>query len=288
MSDVICPRCGKPNRAAARFCVGCGQALAGAAPPPAAVGQRARQAVGQVAQAATPAVRQAAQAAAPVAGQVARRSWQASRQGMGWLARLVTGGGRAAYTEIVSPQPALAGQVVSVPTEDWVPAQIELGAIAFLAGLLLGWLVFLLPEWWQELAAILALALLLLGLNFAGLRRPAFTRMTWGRLLRRFRQVPRLRCHVRDYATNQTTTLTLVGPRAGGPLVQGADLLAYGIRDTRNNEVRAWKLDLSGATGNTVITAPRLAPLTVALLLVPLLLGLVWLIGMVIGRIGGV
>jgi uncharacterized protein (DUF58 family) len=201
---------------------------------------------------------------------------------MGWLARLLTGGGRAAYTEIVSAQPAVAGQVISPPVEDWGAAPVEAGAIVFVAGLLVGWLIFLLPEWWQELLAILGIVVLLLTLNFAGLRRPAFTRLTWSRLLGRARQTARLRCQVREHSTQRVLNLTVIGPRRGGQLYRGADLLAYGIRDPRRDEVRAWKLDLAGGSGPAVITAPRLVPLTVALLLVPLLLGVAWLIEMIV------
>lgn len=274
MNDGICSQCGKPNRATARFCANCGANLAGAIPPaspppsPAAgAARRGREVVGQV-----------AQAAAPLAHQAAHQSWQASRQGMGWLARLTTGGGRAAFTELVSPQPAVVGQVVSSPMEDWIPAPIEGGAITFVLCLLLSWLVFLLPVWWYEVLGILALAFLLLALNFAGVRRPAFTRMMWGRLLRRAKQVPRLRFQVRDQATDQVVTLTVVGPRTGGQVAPGDDLLAYGVHYPGSNEVRAWKLDLGGAQSTGVMTAPRLIPLTVALLLIPALLGLVWLV----------
>jgi hypothetical protein len=285
MNDVICRQCGNPNRATARFCAHCGARLGAAAPsaPPAAPGpgvaERAREVAVQVAQAAGPVVRQAAQAAAPVAREAAQRSWHASRQGMGWLARLVTAGGRAAYTEIVSPQPLIAGQVISPPMEDWVPIPVEAGAIVFVACLLLGWLVFLLPQWWQEALFILALVFVLLVLNFAGLRRPAFTRLTWSRLLRRAKQVPRLRVQVREHTTGQAIYLTVVGPRSGAQLFQGADLLAYGTRYSRGNEVRAWKLDMAGPA---VIVAPRLVPLSAALLLVPVLLGLAWLIEVIV------
>ncbi len=289
MNDVICRQCGKPNRATARFCAHCGARLAAAVPPfapPATPGpgvaERAREVAGQVAQAAGPVVRQAAQAAAPVAREAAQRSWHASRQGMGWLARLVTAGGRAAYTEIVSPQPAIAGQVISPPMEDWVPIPVEAGAIVFVACLLLGWLVFLLPQWWQEALFILALILVLLALNFAGLRRPAFTRLTWSRLLRRAKQVPRLRVQVREHTTGQAIYLTVVGPRSGAQVFQGADLLVYGTRYSRGNEVRAWKLDMAGPAGPAVIVAPRLVPLSAALLLVPVLLGLAWLIEVIV------
>jgi hypothetical protein len=278
MNDTNCPRCGRPNRATARFCVACGATLAGAAspasPPPvsaAGVAGRARDVAAQ-----------AAQAAAPVAREAAQRSWQASRQGMGWLARLVTAGGRAAYTEVVSPQPVFAGQVISPPVDDWAPLPVEGAAIAFVACLLLGWLVFLLPNWWQEALVILALGLVLLALNFAGLRRPTFTRLTWSRLLRQARQTPRLRCQVREHATNQVANLTMLGPRSSGQVFQGADLLAYGMHHPQQGEVRAWKLDLAGAAGPVVVVAPRLVPLSVALLLVPILLGLAWLVEVVI------
>ncbi len=279
MSDVICPRCRKPNRAGARFCSSCGANLAEAADVASAitgVAQSARDMADQVAQAAMPLAQQAVQAAAPAARQAAERSWQVSRQSMGWFARLITGGGRSAYTELVSPQPVIAGQVVSPPQEDWVPTPLEGAALIFFVSLLLGWLVFLLPEWWQQLLVILGLTLLLLILNFAGLRRPAFSRLFWTRLLRRAKQVPRLTCQVQDQITNQVVRLTIIGSRTPGQLYQGANLLAYGVRYAGQNEVRAWKVDLDNGQE---ITAPRLAPLVAIMLLVPLLLGLAWLLG---------
>jgi hypothetical protein len=116
---------------------------------------------------------------------------------------------------------------------------------------------------------------ILLGLNFAGLRRPAFSHLTWRRLIGRGRQVRRLTCQVLDQATQQIIRLTLIDPRYSGQLCPGAGLLAYGIYFRGQNEVRAWKLNLDSGQ---VITAPRLLPLVASLLLMPLLLGLVWLI----------
>lgn len=266
MNDVMCPRCRKTNRAAAHFCVSCGGSLAGAAPaaPASTMGQQVQQVAGQV-----------AQAVAPVAGQVARQSWQASRKGMGWFARLITGGGRSAYTEIISPQPVMAGQIISPPIEDAVPGPLELSALFFVLGLLLSWLIFILPEWWQQLLAILGLTLILLSLNFASLRRPAFSSLTWARLLGRARQVPRLTCQVQDQATQKITRLTMIGRRSPGQIVQGTNLLVYGTYYPSQNEVRAWKLDLGG---DQIITASRLTPLIASLLLAPLLLSLAWLL----------
>ncbi len=278
MSDTICPNCRRPNRAGAHFCNSCGATLAGATPaaaPASGVAQQAKEMAGQVAQAATPVAKRAAQAAAPVAQQAAQRSWQVSKQGMGWFARLITGGGRSAYTEIVSPQPITVGQVVSPPQEDWVPTPLEGAAIIFFLSLLLGWLVFLLPLWWHQLLVILGLLLLLLILNFAGLRRPVFSRLFWTKALRRAKQVPRLTCQVQDQLTNQVIRLTIIGQRTPGQLYQGANVQAYGVRYAGQNEVRAWKVDLGSGQE---ITAPRLAPLVAIMLLAPMLLGLVWLL----------
>lgn len=275
MSDLTCPKCGKSNRATARFCIACGGSLAGAMPVQPGIAQQVHGMAGRVAQAAAPAAQRAVQAAVPVAQQAAQQSWQASKHGMNWFTRLITGGGRSAYTEIINPQPVIAGQVVAPPQEDWVGTPLEVSALVFYLSLLLGWLVFLLPEWWQQLLVILGSVLVLLILNFIGLRRPAFSRLFWTKILGRAKQVPRLTCQVQDQRTGRPVRLTIIGPHTPGVLYQGANLLAYGLRDAGQNEIRAWKIDLDN--GQSVI-APRLMPLAAIMLLTPLLLVLGWLL----------
>jgi hypothetical protein len=270
MSNV-CPSCGKVNRLGARFCAACRYNLT--VPQPAAAGDSVRQAAAQAMGAMTPAARAAAQ-----------RGWALSKKGMSGFARLVTLGGRAAYSEFFAPQPMAEGQATTHPQEDSVPTPVEMGAFFFVAVLFLGWLVFLLPAWYYIALAFAGLGLLLLAVNFLGLRRPFFTRMTFARLFRRSRQVPQLRFQMQDQLTGGPLNVVIVGSRLGGTVGAGNLVRAYGVFDRGRNELRAWKVEVFSPQGQYAgtVKAPRLVPLPAALLL-PLALYVLGWLGWLIG-----
>lgn len=270
-----CPKCGQDNRAGARFCAVCGGALVASAQQPAA---NAPNALG-------PAVAKAGAAIAPVARQAAAKGWAGSKRGMGFLARVFTIGGRAAYSEIFGSLPTVSGQVAGSPSEVTVAEPVEPAAIVFVLALLGGWLAFALPPK-GTVIAVLAAPLILLVLSWLGLRRPYFTKMTFtglaGRLRNRgrARQVPICKFQLYEQATGQPLDVVMIGPRKGGSLTPGANVHLWGIRHPGRNELRAWRAEVIDVAGKPLglLTAPRLIPLTVALFLPAILLLVAWLI----------
>ena len=241
-----------------------------AAVPPAAVG---------------PAVAKAGAAIAPVAKQAAAKGWAGSKRGVGFLARVFTIGGRAAYSEVFGSLPTASGQVAAPPNEAAVAEPIETAALVFVLALLGGWLAFTLPPRGTAIVVIAA-PLVLLVLSWLGFRRPYFTKMTFtglaGRMRNRgrARQVPIYKFQVYEQTTGQPLDVVMVGPRQGGALAPGANVHLWGIRHPGRNELRTWRVEAVDATGKPLglLTAPRLIPLTVALFLPSILLLLVWLI----------
>lgn len=270
-----CPKCGQDNRAGARFCAVCGGPLAAPAQPAAA---NAPIALG-------PAVAKAGAAIAPVAKQAAAKGWAGSKRSMGFLARVFTIGGQAAYSEIFGSLPTVSGQVVAPPNETAVAEPVEPAAMAFVLALLGGWLAFALPPQGTAIAVIAA-PLILLVLSWLGLRRPYFTKMTFTGLVNRLRnrgrarQVPIYKFQVYEQATGQPLDVVMIGPRKGGSLASGANVHLWGIRHPGRNELRAWRAEVVDATGKSLglLTAPRLIPLTVALFLPAILLLVAWVI----------
>jgi hypothetical protein len=280
----ICPSCGHTNRDTAKFCSGCGGDLA-------AIPQALPKAVDRVKEAAAkagavvgPAAAKAGAAVAPVAKEAAIKSWKGSKKGMGFMARTLTGGGKAAYTEVFSPQPYVEGQVLTAPASGSVPAPIEVGALLFVAALLLGWLIFLLEQWWYIAAALAGTYIVLLVLSWLGLRQPFFTRMTfsglWSRLFRRSGQVPIYKFRVQDRISGQPVDVVMVGPQKGHRMAPGNNVRVWGLPDKGRNELRAWKVEALDAAGQTFafLTVPRLIPLVVALFLPPTLILITWIV----------
>lgn len=323
-----CPKCGNTNRAGARFCGNCGATLtppassvsaaevvdkakemaskAGAAVGPAAakagavVGPAAAKAGAAVGPAAAkagaavvPAAKGAAAAVTPVAKEAAVKGWAGSKRGMSFFARVVTVGGRAAYSEVFGPLPAAHGQVATQPATSTVPAPIEPAAILFVISLLAGWAIFTLSEL-SRVIVIATIFVTLLVLSWLGIRRPYFTRMTFGGLVGRLRQrgqapnVPIYKFRITEGTTGQPLDVVMVGERkastepgrSSGAIAQGALVELWGIRDPGQNELRAWKVETVDTSGQVVgtLTAPRLIPLTVALFLPAALLLLGWLV----------
>ena len=286
-----CPKCGSPLRLGAKFCPSCRHPVAAqAAPqqsyssppayaPPSASGQGQGPALIQQA---GQTARQAAAAAAPVARAAGGAAWRASRKGMGWFARLITLGGRAAYTEVFSPPAVAEGQVNSQPTFAYTPAPLESAAFVFVLSFALLPLIFLIKDWRIELAVFAGGALLLLALNFAGLRWPAFSRITFGHLFRRYPggNVPEARFQVHD-AQKGVLNLRIVGARRENVQIAFDHLVrVYGMPEPGRNEIRVWKAEVYAANGQPlgIVTAPRLLPLFATLFAPTVLWFIVWLV----------
>jgi hypothetical protein len=256
-----CLNCQQPLRAGAQFCTRCGAASAAPVQPDAL--SRMRQAAAQ-----------AGSSAAPVVIDTAAKGWQVSRRKMGRLAGILTLGGRAAYTEIASPQVALEGFVVSPPTPAWSPPVREPAAYLFMAVLLAIWLLLLLPPL-AGLVAWLGLLVALLALAWAGARRPYFSRLTfrvlWQRLRRRPASVAALTFSVQHQSApgRPPVVVTVLGYDPQGALSANTFVRVYGIFSADGKNLRAWKVLTTDSNGRLAgaLTAPRLLPLVVALLL---------------------
>lgn len=286
----ICPKCGHSNRDTARFCTRCRTPLPAAAQPqaqpsPAGVpaapgtGQQVRQAAAQV-----------GAALAPVAKQAAAAGWVGSRKGMSLFARIVTGGGRAAYSEAFNPPPVAEGPVIGAPVASMVPTPIEPAALLFVLSFPLGAL-FLQLEGLRGALAFAAAYLVLLVLAYVGARRPYFTRLTfvglWQRSAQRNRpaHVPLTRFRLQDQVRNQPVDVVLVGNLTGGAVSAGAYVQVWGVHDPGRAELRAWRVQVLDGVGRPVsmIVTPRLVPLVVALF-VPLTLWLLaWIVVALVG-----
>jgi hypothetical protein len=274
-----CPKCGQTNRPGAKFCAVCGAALAMSTGGTASAGGGPSQA------SLGPALAQAGAALAPVAKQMAAKGWVSSKRGMSLLARVFTVGGRAAYTELFRPLPAGGGQVVAAPTEATVPAPVEPAALIFVLALLAGWLVFALPATPRAII-IIGLPIVLLVLSWLGVRRPYFTALTftgllgWLRNRGRAPQVPLYRFPVAERAAGRQVDVVMIGPRRGNSPTAGATVELWGIYHVGRNELRAWRVASTDASGQTVgiLAAPRLIPLVVALFLPALLWLVAWVL----------
>jgi len=290
MSDQ-CPKCGHANRPNAKFCARCGATLTPSAPSVSAaeVAEKAKQMAAKVGATVGPAAAKAGAAVTPVAKEAVVKGWAGSKRGMSFFARVVTVGGRAAYSEIFSPPPVAHGQVSAPPVESTVPAPVEPAAILFVISLLAGWLIFAL-QGLNRAVSLIAIFIVLLILSWLGVRRPYFTRMTFSGLVARLRrrgqrpQVPIYKFRISEETTGQPLDVVMVGERKGDALYQGALVELWGIREPGRNELRAWRVETWDASGQPVgtLTAPRLIPLTVALFLPALLILIVWLITLVL------
>lgn len=286
-----CPKCGHINRPTSKFCGKCGATLSPPAPSLSAaeVADKAKEMAAKAGAVVGPAAAKAGAAIAPVAKEAAVKGWVGSKRGMSFFARMVTIGGRAAYSEIFGPLPVAHGQVTTPPTASTVTAPVEPAAILFVISLLAGWLIFTLHGL-SRAVTIAVIFVALLALSWLGIRRPYFTRMTFSGLVGRLRkrgqapQVPIYRFRIAEGTSGQPLDVLMVGERKGRAISQGALVELWGIRDPGRNELRAWKVETVDATGQPmgVLTAPRLIPLTVALFLPAVLILLVWLVTLVL------
>lgn len=264
---TTCPNCQSPVRRDAHFCTHCGATLA--APSP-SVSSTQPDPLERVHQAAL----QLGASAAPVVIDTAAKSWLVSRREMGRLAGILTLGGRAAYTEVTSPQAALEGFVVSPPNPAWSPPVREPAAYLFLAALLAIWLLLLLPPL-AGLLVWLGLFVALLVWSWYGARRPYFSRLAfrnlWLRLRRRPASVAALTFSVQRQSTSGSppVTVAVLGYGPKGALAVNTFVRVYGIYSADLASLRAWKVLTIDSTGRLAgaLTASRLIPLVVALFL---------------------
>ncbi len=256
-----CPNCGTLIRPGAKFCARCGQSISASSVPPPYTPPPVNPAQPQAA------VQQVAAVVAPAARAAGVAVWQTSRKGMGWFARLVTLGGRAAYTELVSPQATAEGQIVTGPIETQVNVPVEPGLWLFVAAwVLIPALLLLIGQAAGQFALLVGLALLCLILNFIGWRQLAFSRLALGRIFKRPAQpVPELRFQIND-AKHGLLQIAILGTRRDGTrLVAGQLVRLYGVLS--GTQVRTWKIDVYAADGQPLglIIAPRILPLAVML-----------------------
>jgi hypothetical protein len=234
-----------------------------------------------MAQQATQFAGQAANAAAPVAQVAGYAAWRASRKGMGWFASMVTLGGHAAFAEIAQPQAAAEGQIISQPTETTVPAPVEGSALFFIASLLLIPILLLAAnEALTQLLILIGLGLLLLVLNFIGLRRPLFSRLTFG--WPSGRPTPELRLQLNDIRRGAVEARLIGARHENTRLAVGQLVRLFGVWEGK--VLRTWQIDVYAADGQPlgIVTAPRTLPLF-AMLFLPLLVWFViWLLAVII------
>lgn len=326
----ICPKCGTSNRDGAGFCGGCGAQLGGQSaarpsaqpaaqpapspgPPPAAPSpgpvsstpsysppayQTPPPMPAAAAPQATPPPQHRTPAAMTVVGQAAKtaaqKSWEASKQGMGALSRLVTGGGRAAYTELFKPIAIVEGYVTDRGAPAVVPAPLEGAAFVFVAILIFGWLLLLINEAIIVASILLVAWIGLLALSRLGVRRPYFSRLTLTRLRsligdKSKGQVSLVRMTVNNYSTGQPVDVVIIGPQTGPQPTQGHWVRVWGIPEVDRNQVRAWQVEVVEQSGRSLgfLRADRLIPLTVALFWPLTLFTLAILTKMVLISFGG-
>jgi hypothetical protein len=260
MSVMNCPYCQQPNRAGARFCTACGRDMQQAGGQP-HLGHKAAGAAAQ-----------AAQAAAPVVQQAAAAGWSQSKRGASWLRRVLTLGGRAAYTELFSPEPATAGWMINLPQLRTVQTPIEGAFFVFVVFVLFGWLIIFLPGIWPG-AALAVWLLGLLSVNFAGMKRPFFTTLTLQRLLGRRPHTQIAEFYIQETGGNQRLRVEMLGVNRVQELQTGLYLQVYGIVNKGQASARVWWINAMSQDGQfqTTVQTPRLVPLSVALFF-PLLL----------------
>ncbi len=300
----FCSKCGHENRDGATFCGKCGAsfpapgATPGAMPPPAApapeVLDKAKDMAARAGSALKPAAEKAGEVMTPLAQKAAAKTWQESKRGAGWLKDVIRGGGESALREIFRPVPLIAqGQVVAQPTTTGATAPLEPAAFWFGAAAVLGWLVFRFPLLEKTIALSIA-SLVLLLLSWRGARRPYFSRLTFSSIWKFFRsggkenRTSSTTFGVRDMSTGAVWQVTMLGSPRGNLPHQGQSVAIWGIAAEKSAELRAWKvsvLDAASQPTSATCTAPRLIPLSVALLFLTALMWVVWLVTLIGGII---
>lgn len=269
MNMMNCPYCQRPNRSGARFCTACGQDMQGNP----RIGQSVADGAAHTVQATVPMVQEAVET-----------GWAQGKRGAGWLRRVLTLGGRAAYAEMFSPEPALSGWVTTPPQLRTVQTPLEVSFFLFVVFVLFGWLVNFLPDGWPGVVLVVWLLAMLI-LNFLGLRRPFFTTLTWQRLFGRLLQVQVTEFYMQEAGSNRQLRVEMVGVKQPVTLDVGTFIQVYGVEQRAQTAVRAWWISPTSqdGQGQPPIHVPRLIPLSVALFFPFLLATLFWLIGLLWG-----
>ncbi len=204
------------------------------------------------------------------------------------IGRGLTLGGRAAYADLFSPDEIARGLVITVDRRSR-PALIEPGFIIWLVAWIMFGLIRLLPDWWSIAAFILMyvilLALALPGWRFLGMSRLSVdTLFQFARTFKRGAQphsqftlqTPQghvavtvrgaLRGTMQSVAAGQTKRVPFND--AGTMLAVNHLVRVWGMYE--GNLLRAWQiefLELNGAPASVWLRAPRVLPLTAALLI---------------------
>jgi len=286
MASIACPNCGTPNRAGARFCAKCRAQLTVAPTAPAYPPQQslAPAPLSPVTPAQFP-------PAVSQAGVTAARGCGAVFHG---LTRLLTLGGRAAYADLIAPQPAATGMIVSPVEQRPAPTPIEFGCLVWgLAWIVFGLLVGFNRDGWGNPVMFAILFLGLFALSWIGLRRPYFSMLAPSIVINLMSARGRgtqdqLRFTLQDQ--QEPLSVTLIGAMKDltpQTLPQPGHIVrVWGIR--AGGTVRAWKLQFLNTdyspTTLTLSTA-RLFPLVAALFIPAFAWLLIWVAWLVIGLV---
>lgn len=242
VQTVRCQKCGRENRAGAKFCAHCGIALPQMPPkeetkPP-------------------------SQPPSPVPTLPKEEAKEAARKIWDWTKTVVTVGGRMAWQEVANPTAALEGKVVDKLKVDAVTPPNEPAFWGFVAAVVV-LLVFALNGQW--LIPLIGTAVTLV-LSWMRWRRPYFSPMAWKKLMGLFgkpTQVPSL--HLKVQTAKGETQVTLLGDEQGDEPEEGERVSIWGIFDDKTQtQLRAWKvqaLDEAGQPKGQPFIVPRLFPL---------------------------
>ncbi len=242
VQTVRCQKCGRENRAGAKFCTHCGTALPQT--PPKEEAQPSPQAPPQV-----PALPKGE------AVEAARKLWD-------WTKTVVTVGGRTAWQEVANPTASLEGKIVDKLKVEAVTPPNEPAFWAFVAAAVV-LLVFGLTGQWLFPFIAAAVTLVLSWLRW---RRPYFSPLAWKKLWGLFgkpTQVPSL--HLKVQTAKGETQVIFLGDGQGEEPDEGDGVRVWGIFDAKaQTQLRAWKaqaLDEAGKPKGQPFLVPRLFPL---------------------------
>ncbi len=263
IASIACSRCGTPNRAGARFCSRCAAPLTAMPIAPA----RATPAI-------SPSPRMQLPSAVSQAGAALGRGFRALARLVG---KLVTLGGRAAYTDLIAPQPVATGMIVSPVERRAALAPFDLGCFGWLASwIVIGLMVWLLaPNTLGVDFMFMMLFFILLLLSWAGLRRPYFSRILPRAAKDQLRfalKTPQGQMAVEMIGAIKNLTPDTL-PRQGH-LVQ-----LWGI--PAGSTLRAWKLQFlntDNSPSTLTLSAERLFPLVAALFAPTIAWVVIWII----------
>ncbi|MCS7225345.1 MAG: zinc ribbon domain-containing protein [Armatimonadetes bacterium] len=231
--STICQKCGRENRATARFCSSCGTPLTREeekplAPPPVSEG--------------------------PQEGlEAARKLWD-------WTKTVVTVGARTAWNELVNPPPVAQGEVTEKVKLDAAMAPSEPSFFVLVAGSALLMLMALTGNWLAPLTA----GLVTLVLSWLRWRRPYFSPLAWQSIAGIFGKSPMVPAlHFRLKTDHQDVLVAAIGPFNGPEPAEGDRVKVWGIYDDKDQtRLRAWMIvkEHPSDPAPAPFTVPRLFP----------------------------